>query len=325
MPQPPSSSTQTASAFQGRFLPLWGIIVLLVVAASYQYLFAVLHQPADYVAVGANEPNNAQLIEESRGKLLYCAAVSLLVFTLIWNLALSWSVIRREWISGVRPTNGYKVSFLALVGIVICLQLSVGTPLNLGGWYENLLLARLAAMESPRINGVIILADTATAVTILSILLMLGFLAAGDGEEGIAKLAYKINIYKISIYSAGLSLGAGVFEIYALYSWSALYSGEKETALALGFSATMTVATGLLFSALMIVMYLPVAFSLSKELWRYYPRGNGDAGSDKDQGLQVWAGQHGISTPPMSVFGSYVAILVPFATGILARILQIQS
>lgn len=307
-----------------KFLSLWGVIALVVISTSYQCVLAVQHKPLGYGSPTVKTPDSAQFLEESRGKLMYCAAISLLVFTLIWNIFLSGFVIWRQRSCGVKLKAEYRTYFLLLIFTILWSVLIAGTPFNLGGWYEDQLLDRVWGVESIWMDGVVFIADLITAVAILLILGMLGYLVADRSPDDMANLASRINTYKISIYSAGLSLGAGVFEIYALYSWSAMYAGDGEISSALVFSSTMTVATGLLFTTLMIVMYLPVAFTLNRQLWTYY-RSKGGTQKGKTKAMQEWAATYGVSTTPLSVFGSYVAILVPFATGILARILQIQS
>lgn len=315
-------------SFPGRMLPLLGIMGLLIIVAVCQWLLAIScpaggMQPQDHSLALLRD--QALHLEQARGKLLYCAAVALLVFTLLWNTALSGLVILQERQGNVRLTPEYVILYAGVLVIIECVYLFAGTPLNLGGWYENNLLDSLAAFERIPLDRLVTVVDAATAVAILLILLSLGYLIEDVEADDIGRLSRRIYLFKLSIYSAGISLGAGVFELYALYSWAATYTPHALQGASIAFSTSMTTATGLLFTALMIIMYLPVAYSLNRALVIRYQAKLNRTRVQSGQGMVNWAKDQGVSSIPLSVFGSYVAILVPFVTGILTKALQISG
>lgn len=252
--------------------------------------------------------------------LQYAVAVGIFCIAQWWNWALS--------ILGVAiSTNQYSrrekwqiwalFIELAIFACVLCYNLP-----DVGGAAQKSMFARIQAVSGVEIGHIADFNNTTTAVAIVGILFSLCTLAANYNMRDAIRGADSVQLFNLSLYSAAAFLAAGIFEIFSIFSWG--WNAQNCTRAPVCDLNPGDVATcaGILFSTLLVIMYLPTAIVMDwrmKTLYRAAPN------DQKEKGFSDWATSAGLPTSPIKAVSSYGAVLLPFTTGLLAKILQLHD
>jgi hypothetical protein len=238
MNQPAMPHTQNVI----RHVPWIGGLAILVIGYG-------IYQGSELAAGGLVRPDNLvpAPIDVARAKILWAIADLLLWLALLWNLGFALTILARR----VPP----KVMAAILSAVLLLLGIAFFTfggrekPIA-GGIANDLFYAVFQA--APQIELVIRLGNYATAAVIAALTAATYILATRRTEPGTVP---DVKATKYLLYSAAALLAIGLMEIYFLFSWGALYYGGTATK----FAATIAVAAGALFSAWLLILFMPIA------------------------------------------------------------------
>ena len=127
-----------------------------------------------------------------------------------------------------------------------------------------------------------------------------------------ARLARRLTFYKRCLYSGAILLAVASFEIYALYCWGMLASGEAD-ALAEG-PRSIALGSGIVFSALLLAYWAPVALALDTAVKRRFDAARIDEHSLE---LEAYLKRLDVAALPTQQWGQYFAIVSPILLGLL--------
>jgi hypothetical protein len=225
-----------------RHVPWAGGLAILIIGYG-------IYQGAGLGTGGLIRPDgvNPAQIDVARAKILWAIADLLLWLALLWNLGFALSILARR----VTPKVIFVLAGLGLLLLGIAAFAFGGREKPIAGGIANDLLYSVFT-AAPHIEPVIRLGNYAAAGVIAALTGATYVLATRRTHAG---LLPDVKATQYLLYSAAVLLAVGLMEIYFLFSWGALYYG----AAAAKFAATIAVAAGALFSAWLLVLFMPIA------------------------------------------------------------------
>ena len=178
---------------------------------------------------------------------------------MFWSIAVSLSIIRGEW-DNLTPRQKRTLSAAVFIAILTCWALLYCRPL--GGVSSNTVIKAIDATKGTwlAVDGIVLFQNFLASTAIVLLVVSLCILVFPLKNEEINRLSSRIHRFALSIYSTAALLAAGIFEIYTLFMWAAArpeFHGNVNQIRSL--ANTLTVAAGVFFSTLMLVIYTPVA------------------------------------------------------------------
>lgn len=304
--------------FMGPFLPaigalLWGgLLCLYYKWLGMDTLMGSLSTFLEQITGNLAAQQNALLWE--RGKLLFGTASFALCIALLWNTVVSYLIIRKQLHDQPKTSNvmGAVMFFFNSLAWLFLLREDLG----FGGAAANKMLQILAERGAPVLD-ITRLANLLAATTITLIIGSVATLLLSRKGE-LKEAGQRIQAYTLSIYSTGILLGLGIFEIFSLFPWAAsTFSFDKDNSV-LALARAFPICAGIVFSLLMVLIYLPAALVQHNWLKVQFAKAKK---VPPDITLDKWLNQQGLPASPLNIFGSYVAMLLPFGTGMITKLL----
>lgn len=296
--------------FIGPFLPVLGAFV-------WGGLFWIYYNWLDMgsvtsIATSANPSTNSTIWQ--RDKLLFGASSFALSIALLWNIVVAGSIMRKHLRGHPSMTsNIIGAAMLSFYGLAWFFLRGYGA----GGAAADELLQTLAKTGAPVLEMTRI-ANLLAATAIVFIVGSVATLQLPRKDRALNGEGERIQAYTLSIYSTGVLLGFGIFEIFSLYSWAANTSTTPKDASILALAKTLPLCAGIVFSLLMVLIYLPVALRQHSWLKIQFAKATK---IPPDISLDNWLNQQGLPGSPLNIFGSYMAMLLPFGTGMVTKLL----
>jgi len=274
---------------------------------AWGLLFWAYYNWLDMGSAGANTS------DWLRWKLLYGTAYFALSVALLWNMVIAGLIMWKQ-LCGYSPKTikwiGATMLFFNILAWAFLLVFDAG------GVAADELLEILANAGAPVLK-MTMAANLLAATTTIFIIASVATLQLPRKNDQLQGVGERIQAYTLSIYSTGGLLGLGIFEIFSLYSWAANTAAPQEDASILALAKTLPLCAGIVFSLLMVLIYLPVALRQHSWLKIQFAKAKK---VPPDISLDKWLHQQGLPASPLNIFGSYVAMLLPFGTGMITKI-----
>jgi magnesium-transporting ATPase (P-type) len=286
-----------------RTLAEWASVIGIVAAAS---LFC-----AYYLLLNMGTGSLTELARE-QGKVLWGSA------SLVFNLAMAWCtlvslVAIRQFSNSFR--RGPRIAILLSFGLLfILLARFLG---KFAGQPANELLDKFPAHKLEHVPDIVTVNSAAGVIVAILLALALVFLVRGVEKSSARSLADRIRWFNLLLYSGGVVLAAAIYTTYWLFQWAASLEGSAPVRKSQEiFASSVAVGGGLLFSSLLMLIVIPAAIRLNRQLQILMSKA---AETDSDFNPQKWLVREGIETAPLRSLSAYVAVLLPAATGLLTK------
>jgi hypothetical protein len=294
-----------------RYLPVIGTLAFFALFVSYYLIFGLEH---------ATPISGASLLIV-RGRLLYGMSAILLTAALIWNLLLAVSVTRRYGFPRFSISAAASVIVLAVIGIVLEFLVSYLGRVDLAGATAGAIIDCIATHDGTnRVSVITMVLNICAFVDVVAVMVAATSLSSRAIGADEPQLADMTRSFTYLAYSGAALLAIGILEVFILYSWSAAFPCETDPGALRSFGDAVAMDFGFLYSLLMAIIYLPPAVVLNEELFHHYGK---QARATGALTLGEWLNALGLRRLPLSVFGSYAPIVIPLATGILAKSLDV--
>jgi hypothetical protein len=186
------------------------------------------------------------------------------------------------------------------------------------GSAANALLEKISASGLAGVSAIVACNNAGGVLVAILLLLALVFVARGVEESSAQSLAKRIHWFNLLLYSGGIVLAAAIYTTYWLFHWAAslevvpLLRKNQEA-----FASSVALGGGLLFSSLLILIVIPAAIRLDRQLQILMSVA---AKTTSDFEPQKWLINEGIGSAPLRSLTAGLAILLPAATGLLTKI-----
>lgn len=252
----------------------------------------------------------------TRAKMLWGVSALALILGLFLNFFIAIFILKRS----LTPF-GRKLRFLAMAVVVaVTLVMLILISSGVGGGTSSLLIAKSEEYAQVPIGEFISLTNFLACVVLIIIVAACCSLLfqKRDFEDKVRYLAGQVKHFKLSLSATSSLLVIGIFQLYALYSWPAVFFEDNTSAAIKTLANGLFMSAGILYSILLFVVYLPVAFVQNKAIERLASEA-ALSGTEIDR--TDWLKRNGLSNPPMSVIASYLAMLSPFLISLLTNFL----
>lgn len=299
-------------------LPLASALCLLIVFVFYSLILGMPDfEMLDKVQV------SEQVEAEFRARALWGVTAACLDIALIWNIVIS-IIISRHNFESFRNARKYAV-YIAIASLPPYLLITFNWAF--GGAASHFMQRQIAAHANSWvvplttinnfISGVVI---TLLVFTCCSLLYWPESMKKNraNGNNVIRMVAKRIEFGRLSLYSAGALLVIGIFEMHYLFSWPSSFIAEPEKTTVRSIANSLSLAAGLLFSFLLVNLYLPVAIIHRHWISELaYQAG----GQREDFDKAKWLQRHGVEMTTLDILKGGIAIIAPSIAGLLVKIL----
>jgi hypothetical protein len=290
-----------------RTLADWAPVIGIAVASGlFRGYYLLLDMGIGSLAAMARE----------QGKVLWGSS------SLVLNLAMMWcaivsSVAIRQFSGSFRRRERFVIffSFGLLFTFLAYLIFRRG---EYAGRAANALLEKITASGLRNVFFIVSFNNAAGILVAILLVLALVFVARGVEESSARSLAGRVQWFNLLLYSGGAVLAAAVYATYWLFQWAAsleetpLLRKSQEV-----FASSVAVGGGLLFSSLLMLIVMPAAIRLNRQLQVLMSK---SAETTTDFDPKKWLLKEGIESTPLRSIASYVAIVLPAATGLLTKL-----
>jgi hypothetical protein len=253
--------------------------------------------------------------------VLWGSSSLVLSLVMLWCMGVSIMVVLqyRRLLSGVEWRRLLAIAGAVVVGMLLLLKFNPGWVTSAAG---DAILGPLFT-HTPEVNTVVTAANACGVPLSLAVLVGCLLVSRGVSSCTATDLGERIRAFRTLLYSAGAFLAALIYEVFRLYQWGASLGpggeflepgGERE-----GLASSLTLASGLIFSGFMALMFLPTAIQLDH---REDVLVSLEAKDQQEFDRAKWAIIHRIEESPLTALGSYVAVLLPLITGVLTKVLE---
>jgi hypothetical protein len=258
------------------------------------------------------------LAEMSReqGKILWGSS------SLVLNLAMAWCalaslVVIHQFSTSFRRWQRTTIFliFISLFSVLACFIFLSG---KYAGSAADALLEKISANGLTGVATIVACNNAGGVLVAILLLLALVFVARGVEESSVRSLAERIRCFNLLLYSGGIVLAAAIYTTYWLFHWAAslevvpLLRSSQET-----FASSVALGGGLLFSSLLMLIVVPAAIRLDRQLQLLMSRA---AKTTTAFEPQKWLVNEGIGPAPLRSLTAGLAVLLPAATGLLTKI-----
>jgi hypothetical protein len=221
--------------------------VMLVVYSIYYHLLAPEHFRAD-----------AEGLRELKHLVLWGSSSLVLSLVILWCLGVSLLVIR-NYHRLLRQTESWAVAVIGGIVFAGMLVVLFGSSDFLGSEASGTILRPLFKAK-PHVYGVVYANNALGIALTLSVLTACILVSRRVSSCSAAELGERIRWFRTLLYSAGVFLAALIYEVFRLFQWGASLTpgGDERT----GLASSLTLASGLISSAFMVLVFLPEAIQL---------------------------------------------------------------
>jgi len=284
-------------------LVMVGLLVVLVITALS--LKAVI---ASQVKVDATNPI-AAMVQAHRAAIVWAASFLVFVAVAMWNVVVTTVIVRRYLPNLVWRIVGLWVVALAVIGFKLnetYAGVEKHTPLALV-YAAGVHVYNVTAVG----NGI-----AATAIT-LFIASACALLYRRSSKMTVRALRERIELTRLSLYSAAALLVVGVAEIYFLNVWPAYFQSPKYPVVdpdALRDVAySVAIAAGVIYSTVLIALYVPVIVLQESWVSREMER---RAVTTPNSNLKDWREAHALDHSVVSTLVQIGAVVGPWLAAI---------
>jgi hypothetical protein len=310
-------------AYAPSALPAAG--VLMIVVCFFWYSHLLQGSAAGYIA-----PNEIPAITRShsgilpaaefRARLFWGAGSAALLLALLWNVVLAAFAIEQVMHSEPFPT-AHRWIWSSTIGISILVSLILYS-MPTSGQVGRLLLLSVEDRPGVPVWHYTTFTNICTGVGVIFIIAATTTLLLPVGrqsEERLHRLRHRIQLSKLSLYSASGLLVVGVFQLWALYTWPASFLPNPVASSVRVMGNSVTFAASVLFSGCLIFIYLPTA--VIHQTWVANVLHNAAAGRE-DFEPHEWLRRHGLDTPALTVINRVMGIFAPMAAAGLTHFIH---
>lgn len=260
------------------------------------------------------EMNIANLTEVAleQGKILWGSSSFVLNLAMIWCAATSSIAIHHH--SNSFKKGQRRIIFLGF-GFIFLFLVRLIYKREVAGRAASKLLENISGSGMDNVFLIINFNNMAATFVALLFVLAFVFISRGTEESSARSLAARIHWFNLLLYSGGLILATAVYEIYQLFQWGVSLYPQPDTLKVL--ASSVAVGGGLVFSSLLMLIVVPPAIRLNRQL-RILMSRSAETISDFDP--QKWLLQNDIESTPLRSLSAYVAVLLPAATGLLTKL-----
>lgn len=282
--------------------------VLGVVAASTLFL-------AYYLLLDMGVGGTAEMALE-QGKVLWGSSSLVLNLSMMWCALVSLIVIRQ--FSRSFSSRERVVIFVSFGLLFVVLSCFIAASGEYAGRAAASLLEKFATSGLTGVSSIVKFNNMVGVLVVILLVLALVFVIRGVEESSARSLAGRIYWFNLLLYSGGVVLAAAVYTTYWLFQWAAslevdpLQQRSQEI-----FASRVAVGGGFLFSSLLMLIVIPAAIRLDRQLKNLMQN---SAETIPDFDPQKWLAKEGIESAPLHSIATYAAVLLPTATGFLTKL-----
>jgi hypothetical protein len=275
-------------------------------------LFLALYNLLHLGALTFTAPPNLAAAKAEGAKLLWGASAFSFAFVLLWNAVTAVIIVRSSLSEYSRKV---AVSVWSAFGVINIIGLPLVYYFNFGGGAGDSLIELIRVRAQVPIKELTGAGNLLTFMTVSAIVISVCCLAAPVTNLDVDSVSKKVKLFVWSLYSAAALLVIGLFEIYALFRWGAVVSGNE---VVWGITAdALAVSAGAVFTVLLVAIYAPAAMIQHRWLDLLIEI---ESTQSKDLDVPKWLAAHGLSSSPLTIG---TAMLAPLVTGALTNIIKV--
>ena len=257
------------------------------------------------------------LQQRYRLKVIWAALYFALTCSLAWHIINS---LETCWIFCKCFSKQWMLRLLSLFLLVnfIGYGCIIWHYISFGGKASDEVVSKITSMDAVPVDKLTAASNCLALTAILLTIAVACFLSRQLTFLTIRSVKQNIDRFMSSLYSAAILLAIGLSEISALYRWGfhfAIVEDAGKSSVADGFSFS----AGLLFSLLLVLIYVPVSLTHHAQLEAVLRR---KAHRDLTFDTGKWLQRNGLKSPPLPMVG---VLLVPLVTGVLNSVLKIAA
>lgn len=283
-----------------RFLPLLGLILMGWLFIVYTHFLGVAPLPEAITSLAQAQ----SVMVAQTPRLFFPFAMSSLVLVVLMLIMIGAGLVSMHQCS----CRMWLILIALIIAIIYLssINLSFGSFPSIGG----------------EINRLLDFSNRLLVVMLMVLALSLSLLPEKSLGKNVSQLKQRVRLFKVQIYLASLLMAVGLLEIFLLYYWQ---FGKN--------AAQMVVfGNGILYSGLMIVLFLPTAWLLHRSALQHihstsqahrrykYLRLSASEPSDYVDKKPVRDEMTMLS--PIAGLGHYVAVFLPVLLGLLPALIK---
>ncbi len=252
-------------------------------------------------------------VRREQGKILWGSSALALDLAMFWCIAISAAAIYQHSSSFKRGHN--RVILLSGGFLFILLTPFVN---DISGRAGNTLLINIKKSGVLYVDRIINFNNVVAALVVILFVVAVVFVTRGVEESRTELLSERIRWFNLLLYSGGVILAVTVYEVYSLFNWAAsLELSELRREELHSFASSMAIGGGIVFSSLLMLIMVPSAIKLNIRLGVLMSEA---VDPEMEFDPQKWLIRQRIETSPLRSLASYVALLLPIATGFLTKV-----
>jgi hypothetical protein len=233
----------------------------------------------------------------------------------VWNIAVAVGILREAL--KVMTMAGKFVLFFAMLFAAL---VPIGILLvnwRAGGAAADILLKTIEKQTGVPMFA-FILANNILACVCMTLIVTAccGLMYLPKNQRTSQTIAKKLVEAQLLLYSSAALLFVGVLEIFYLFRWPVSFATETSRASLLELSNSLSLSAGVLYSLLLLVVYVPVGLVHQKWVHEVFAeQSDGPATVNRDE----WLKNRGLDTSTLSLFMKVLVIAAPTIGGIVAK------
>jgi hypothetical protein len=237
----------------------------------------------------------AESIAIEQGKILWGSASLLLNLSMLWSIIIGVEIVVLG-MKRIRRKRGRWIALILGAGVLLGLAVTVWEVSGSGG---KVLLEQVT-VRVPAVHHILRINNVAAAVAIVTLLFAAYFIGHRAQACTANELSSRLRSFRLTLYSAAVLLGAGVYQIFRLYQWGALmHDLETKRAWILDYAHGLAIGGGIAFSSLLILIFLPPAILLNHSLDKLT---SAAAQKRREFDREKWLIQQGLEVSPLYLF-----------------------
>lgn len=253
-------------------------------------------------------------VRREQGKILWGSSAFALDLAMFWCIAASSVAIYQHSSSFKRSHN-----FVILLSFGLLFLFLTPFVNDISGRAGNTLLINIENSRVPHVRDIVNFNNILAVLVVILFVLALVFITRGVEESRAELVSEKIHWFNLLLYSGAVILAITVYEVYSLFNWAASLEVDIHRREELqSFASSIAIAGGIVFSSLLMLIVVPPAIKLNLRLGVLMSEA---VDPEVEFDPQKWLIRQRIETTPLRSLTSYVALLLPIATGFLTKVL----
>ncbi len=233
--------------------------------------------------------------------------------TVVYSSALLFSLVVGFWGCYVLSERRWRYVLWATVPVAVAV--TIGMAFNAGmaaATYPGL------AIKDP-VAGVVTSVNKGLIHYAIVLMLWVCVGLCGCVPTSVAKLSVNLRLFQFALASSSLMLTTGVLHTACLHDWGAEHNSwwfNRETNMR--YAKAITTASGILFSGILIVVFVPTAIALGRTYEKCASIAARELGDKFD--VERWSAEHRLPGDPLSMLRTYLVLAAPLVVTMIKRL-----